>query len=115
MLLALTANAEKINPMSQNLKTGFFSNLFCQVFRATQIRIYNFFTLHANHMWVRVWLVAVIAVTAIWKANLYQFVDPLKQRYSLINCGKAGSRELCSNDLVDPFDGRMPLTYGEHF
>ena len=42
MLLALTANAEKINPMSQNLKTGFFSNLFCQVFRATQIRIYNF-------------------------------------------------------------------------
>jgi hypothetical protein len=65
-------------------------------------------------MWVRVWLVAVIAVTVIRKANLYQFVDPLEQGYSLINCGKAGSRELCPNDLVDPFDGRMPLTYGEH-
>ena len=35
MLLALTANAEKINPMSQNHKTDFFSNLFCEVFRAT--------------------------------------------------------------------------------
>jgi hypothetical protein len=68
--------------MSQNLKTGFFSNLFCQVFRATQIRIYNFFTLHANHMCVRVWLVAVIAFTVIRKANLYQFVDPLKQGYN---------------------------------
>jgi len=70
LLLALAAKAEKINPMSVNLETGFFGNLLCQVSQTAQIRVDDFFTPRAYQMGVWVRFVAVIPVASIRKANL---------------------------------------------
>jgi hypothetical protein len=71
LLLALATKAKKINPVSVNLETGFFGNLFCQVFQTAQIRVDDFFASRAYQMGVRVRFVSVITVASIRKANLY--------------------------------------------
>jgi hypothetical protein len=70
LLLALAAEAKKINPVSVNLETGFFGNLLRQVSQTAQIRVDDFFTPRAYQMRVRVRFVAVIPVASIRKANL---------------------------------------------
>jgi hypothetical protein len=100
LLLALAAKTKKINPVSVNLETGFFGNLFCQVFQAAQIRVDDFFASRAYQMGVRIRFVAVIPVASIRKADLYDFIFLLKQSYRLVDCRDAGSRKLNSNCFI---------------
>jgi hypothetical protein len=114
LLLALAAETKKINPVSVNLETGFFGNLFCQIFQTAQIRVDDFFASRAYQMRVRIRFVAVIPVASIRKANLYDFIFLLKQSYRFVDGRDAGGRKLSPNSVMDSLNARMPLAGGQH-
>jgi hypothetical protein len=110
ILLALGAKAKKINPVSGNLETGFFSNLLCQVFQTAQIRIDHFFAPRAYQMGVRVRFVAVISVASVRKGYFQHLIDLFKEMDRLIYGGDTGRRKLLPNDIIYPLHRGMPLT-----
>jgi hypothetical protein len=110
---ALAANAEKIEPMGQNLESGFVSHLFGHVDQAAQFRIDYLFALRAYNVGMRERLVAVIAIAAVRETKLQDFVDFFQKGNGLVNRVKAGRRELGPDLFRDLIDGRMFFTGGQ--
>ena len=65
----IAAYTEKIKSMRQYFKAGFVGNFFGHIPKAGQVRINYFMTLDADHMWMGIRSITVIAVASICKAE----------------------------------------------
>ena len=113
--LAITACAEKINPVIYDLKACLFDNFLCQVFKTAQIRINYYFTLCANYVGVGIRLVAVIAIAPIRESKFQHLVELLKKVDRFVNGGDAGCWKFCPDSFINPFNSRMSLANRQHF
>ena len=72
-IAALTANAEKIQPVGKYLKTGLSGDLLRHVFETGQYRICNLFAFQADDMRMGPGLVSDVTVASIRKSELQNF------------------------------------------
>jgi hypothetical protein len=76
-LPTIVADTEKIQPMIQNLKLRFRSDLLCHLIQAFQVRVDNFLAPDTDNVRVGIRPVAIIAVAPIGKPQLQNFAKLL--------------------------------------
>ena len=113
--LAITACAEEINPVIQNLEPCLFDHFLCQVFKTAQVRINDFLAFGANNMRVRIRLVAVISIASVREAELQHFAQLFEQINRLIYCGNAGGWKFSPDRFIYPLNGGMTIADSQHF
>jgi len=110
LLLAFRTKAKKIKAMRQNLVSGFPADLIGQTFQANEIGVHDLFAPHANHVWMRIGLIAIVAVASLRKPELQDFIQFCEERDGLVNRCKAGGGKIPSYLLKDRVHAGMSVT-----
>lgn len=88
--LALRADAVKVYPMTQNLKSGGAGQVFGQMRKRFQIGIDDAATLHADQVGMRFWHADVVAVASIPEPDLNGLSQFFEQGNGFVNRCQAG-------------------------
>lgn len=100
--------------MSDDVKTRFFHDFSCQISQAAQVRIDDSLALSANHVGMREWFAAVVAVAPIGKPQLEDLAQLLQERDGLVDGCKTGGGKVGSHFFVDHLGGGVSRTRGQN-
>lgn len=86
--LAIAADAEKIQTMTQNFEVILFSNLFFHLIQAVENRINDFSALDADQMGMGIGFLSVVSVAAVGESQLKHFPQVFYQYNISVYRGK---------------------------
>lgn len=96
--------------MSDDVETRFFHDFPRQIPQAVQVRIDDSLALIANHMGMREWFVAVVAVAPIGKPQLEDLAQLLQERDGLVDGCKTGGGKVSSHLFIDHLGAGVSCT-----